>query len=282
MSGDSWHDDWSHYSDTALILGKSFDLLLSAQADIHNSSILNIFWDELRDHLSACDPIHFQRHGGVGAPAQLIFDYLLPSTTHHLSLVQYCPNDCYQNVVTCEWTLPTCLSEALWDQTVDSVDSVMDMDSVTIESWIDTYIKCKLATYLDNAIPTNLCEHGCNAQILHKIIFVDAPKMFAVEVPPESAPTPLPVVDLTLPGTNSPLYYKLTGIIYAGGYHFTAKFLTSDHKLWYYDGQKNNGHPYLDTDWNPSADIEHCDALAKFNERTAHVYIFSLENEDAT
>ena len=39
-------------------------------------------------------------------------------------------------------------------------------------------------------------------------------------------------------GNNIPLY--LRGIIYLGGYHFTARFIDSDGNIWFHDGQRGH------------------------------------------
>ena len=273
VSNELWRNAWSHCSQTTLMLAKSFDVLLSSEG---KNLLLNIFRDKLRDHLSALSPVQFPRHGAVGAPAQLIFDYLLPVTTRHLSLIKYCPNDCYHEVVPTPYhcSLPTTLSQALWNRPIDNSDWDMNAKTASISLWIEQYLRCKLDDYVTNTIPSSTYHHGCNLQILHKVALVDASKMFTLEVLPETMPTPLPQVDLRLPGLHSQLHYRLTGIIYSGSYHFTAKFITSDNRLWCHDGQTNNGHPYLDTDWDP---ISHNPNLVvKFGNCSAHIYIFCL------
>jgi len=80
---------------------------------------------------------------------------------------------------------------------------------------------------------------------------------------------------LTLEQDTGPgVVYALTGIIYVGGAHFSARFKDNSERWWAYDGMVNTGRPSLDS----VADVTQ---LTKLGDRVMHVLIYSLYSTDS-
>src|SRR6202044_2633379 len=72
------------------------------------------------------------------------------------------------------------------------------------------------------------------------------PSMLVVEPTPDTQPSVKPSLTLTVPGPANLETYWLRGIIYLQNFHFAARMLDSESRIWSYDGRKNNGTPWLD------------------------------------
>lgn len=77
FSPQCWLSWWNH-TPLNKTLAQHFDGLLSSPMRMSSCQEYNNIQDGLRDILSDRDPNHFLRHGPVGAPVDLIFDYIGP------------------------------------------------------------------------------------------------------------------------------------------------------------------------------------------------------------
>ena len=85
--------------------------------------------------------------------------------------------------------------------------------------WLNAYIKQRT----DHRCST------CNTKMINKLIFTDYPKFIAfhrdnVEV----------LWDTSIKWGEH--IYKLSGLIYYGQFHFTARIIANDGEIWYHDG----------------------------------------------
>jgi len=83
-------------------------------------------------------------------------------------------------------------------------------------------------------------------------------------------PSPL----ITLPTISGLATYKLSSIIYLGGFHFTCRLIIND-TIWRYDGRINHGCPQLESLCLPPSLKD----LLYLDERPAHIYIFALHHK---
>ncbi|KAI6126023.1 hypothetical protein EDD16DRAFT_1473856 [Pisolithus croceorrhizus] len=67
--------------------------------------------------------------------------------------------------------------------------------------------------------------------------------------------------------------YVLVGVIYLGGFHFSAHLCGSG-KVWNYDGHVNNGIPLQEPDIH---DFDLC-TLPCFEDQEAHLFVYALNS----
>jgi len=100
--------------------------------------------------------------------------------------------------------------------------------------------------------------------------------MLVIEVTPGTKPLVQLCIRLNMPGHDSVYNYNLCGVIYLGQFHFTARMINTNSKIWSYDGQKNHGMPWKDYGCNSTEDPTHIDALANLDGRSAYLYVYAL------
>ncbi|KIJ09419.1 hypothetical protein PAXINDRAFT_17496 [Paxillus involutus ATCC 200175] len=76
---------------------------------------------------------------------------------------------------------------------------------------------------------------------------------------------------LGLPIAHGTATYALKGIIYLGGFHFSARLIKGS-KIWSYDGRENGGSPWLETLPVTAIDLE------QLAGRKADIYVLPLFN----
>ncbi|KAI1785041.1 hypothetical protein LXA43DRAFT_900608, partial [Ganoderma leucocontextum] len=91
-------------------------------------------------------------------------------------------------------------------------------------------------TYINTALIVGFLGHcqPCD-QITHfRLRILTLPPLLCLEVP--STPTIHPDLTISIPCGPSLHSCRLVGILYAGGNHFTARYINTRHHVWYYDG----------------------------------------------
>jgi hypothetical protein len=73
--------------------------------------------------------------------------------------------------------------------------------------------------------------------VTRDISYRDVPSLLSLEYPDKDIRTSHRIVFVTDDG-HMPLH--LRGIIYSGGFHFTARIIHPDGSIWYHDGQKGH------------------------------------------
>src|SRR4051794_17527763 len=73
--------------------------------------------------------------------------------------------------------------------------------------------------------------------VTRDISYRDVPSLLSLEYPDKEIRASHKIVFVTDEG-HLPLY--LRGIIYSGGYHFTAQIICPDGSIWYHDEQKGH------------------------------------------
>lgn len=123
------------------------------------------------------------------------------------------------------------------------------------------------------------CEQSAgHDNVTWKMALKDTPPVLFFEVQSTQTITIIPSRTLVLPCQDGAATYRLEGIVYAGGQHFSARLITDDH-IWTYDGQTNAGHPQLETAVNLAIGSGDC-SLGLFSHlggRAAHVYVYSFQ-----
>ncbi|KAG2124754.1 hypothetical protein BD769DRAFT_1669245 [Suillus cothurnatus] len=106
-----------------------------------------------------------------------------------------------------------------------------------------------------------------------EITMADVPPVLFFELGPSDLPTVVLSNSLDLPSGSGMVEYRLKGIIYGGGGHFTAR-LFAEHGLWSYDGQVNDGRPCFE---GQSIDLLH---LRELDGCKAHLGIYALKSSN--
>jgi hypothetical protein len=82
----------------------------------------------------------------------------------------------------------------------------------------------------------DLCP-DCMSSMTCDIFYKDTPSILSLEYPDKDMRTSKKMVFNTEDG-HVPLY--LRGVIYLGGFHFTARIIHPDGSVWYHDGRKGH------------------------------------------
>ncbi|KAA1479923.1 hypothetical protein DENSPDRAFT_789689 [Dentipellis sp. KUC8613] len=81
----------------------------------------------------------------------------------------------------------------------------------------------------------------CNATKKHQVKFKrHLPPLLSIELLNQAA---IITQKITLTSEFESSVYKLRGIIYSGGFHFTARVIDSESNVWYYDGVTTKREP---------------------------------------
>jgi hypothetical protein len=90
----------------------------------------------------------------------------------------------------------------------------------------------------------NKCPQ-CNGSMMRTIYYTKTPDLLVLEYPNINMITSH---QITVNVYEKSVNLYLRGIVYAGGYHFTSRFISEDGTIWYHDGMttgamcKRNGH----------------------------------------
>ena len=270
----SFDDDtkraWCQQTTLSTIITPFFYHLIESQTNIMCTENFNKVRDEMRNFLSHSDAANFPRFGAVGAPAQLIFDYLKPSTQSNIYLSASCTSQTCTSSITptiCN-NIPTLLLSSLWSHWSQSCNEFSTPEQATIQDWIDFFIR-----YLQSTQNPVIHHNNCYDNRSSSHVYVDnPPPLLTFEVTPNTVPKIIPSQTITFQTQNSNTHYKLRAVIYHGNFHFTARLIQNE-IFWMYDSQKNNGHP-IQENFPPNIDIFH--AITTLQEQHAHIYIYSL------
>ena len=239
----------------------------------------NRIHDNLRDYLSADDPIQFKRRGAVGVPVDLIFDfYLTLPANNSLSLVYSCtaPIACKPKILNSALTnLPLIFNNVQWREWCVGTTDNADLECAFTQTWIDL----ALASIEQDPRSTSTdicCEFPCKSVCHRTICLSSPPPLLVVEVTPETHPLVFPSIVLDVPGPHDTKQYLLRAIIYLGHFHFTVRMIDSERNIWSYDGRRNSGIPWIDHGCKSMESAMDREALVTFDGRAAYLYIYAL------
>jgi hypothetical protein len=112
---------------------------------------------------------------------------------------------------------------------------------------------------MDNAVSISTVE----------LALVNAPPVLFFELYPVGQPSIVPSDTLDLPCQSGKARYRLKGIIYSGGRHFTTHLIV-DNVIWLYDGQVYDGKPHYES---TSLNVMQ---LRELNRQHAHICVYAL------
>lgn len=97
------------------------------------------------------------------------------------------------------------------------------------------------------------------------------PEMFFFKGSNNSFPVH-PTRTIALSDSHRTVQYSLRGIIYSGGYHFSARMIDDNDMVWKYDGRVNRGFPMLEGPLGLTFLIN--PSLLMLDGRTAYLFLF--------
>jgi hypothetical protein len=272
-------ETWKNWTPLSNALSHEFDALLLSPTRIASRIEYNRIRDNLRDYLSAKDPVQFKRHGAVGAPVDLIFDfYLTLPANNSLSMVYSCaaPLACGPKVLNPVLTnLPLIFNNVRWREWCAGTTGNADAERAFTQTWIDLAL-ASIERHLRSTSTDISCESPCESVRRHTVCLSSPPPLLVVEVTPETLPLVFPSMMLDVPGPHDTKRHLLRAIIYLGHFHFTARMIDSERNIWSYDGCRNGGIPWIDHGCKSTESAMDREALVTFDGRAAYLYIYAL------
>ena len=258
---------WTNNSRLTNLLTPSFQQLMASEENMMSSFLFNNVRDQLRDYLSHCDPIQFQRRGMVGASIEPIFGFL--STTESTQLCITCSPSPLINEY-----LPCLFFTSLWTTWSQECSKTETNSEATTQEWLDLAILAKQMKFHASS-PSSHNPSSANVCKNCRIYIKDPPPLLTFETAPDTVPNHLPCPSIILSTTTDTIEYKLRSIIYYGQYHFSARLFDNSQNIWAYDGQKNNGAPLPDNTCHMSSHLN-LTQMTTLQGRNAHFYVYSL------
>jgi hypothetical protein len=268
---------WRELTPLNRALAQSFDSLISSPTRMSSGNEYNIIRNGLRDFLSSRDPDRFPRHGAVGAPVDLIFDYLSLRNLGALTVMYTCPSlpICGPpSLIPTDHNLPLILNNVRWTEWSSAPQDIMD--KAPIQTWINNALRSRQED-TDLIPPSIPCDAPCDSARHSTICLTSPPPLLTIEVTPGTYPTVLPSMTLKIPGPQRVENYTLRAVIYLGQFHFTARMFDLQGNVWSHDGRKNNGRPWLDNSCGSSTNGIDRERITTFDGRSAYLYLYSLQ-----
>jgi hypothetical protein len=259
-----WRHQWRTSSDFNGTLAGFFDHILTAtqipMLRRQLPSLFNMYRDRVRDDLNAIDAVRFPRFGQNVVAASEIFDRMcnFEGTRRSVCLRFTCDNEGHQ-----PRTKERDLTYALIVHNPPPVEDGF-AERPTLQQWLSSYIN-ELRT---NPPPCYTCSVPCSGSSLSIAplpwIWIDIPhggdQRFTLS-------TALALEQDSRPSVG----YTLTGIIYVGGAHFSARWRGTAGQWWAYDGMVNSGRPLLDAIVD---DVQ----LTNLGSRVMHILFYRLDS----
>ena len=247
--------DWKH---TGLAvtnhLTDNLDQVLHTTTIASSSERLHFAREGMRDLLSAQDPIMFPRHGQIGTPVERIFEVTTLNDPQFLTQFE-CPGSppCTTAFISQRTRhLSFLLSSNLWE-VLDGMH-LPESHTASVQDWVNLSL---YSYHPENTVMELTCENPCT-EIQYGIPFISTPcPIIVFEITPGMTPSTVPNRILNIPDVDNEIRnYHLRGIIYYGGYHFTARLIDTHDIVWTYDSQIHNGLPQFDENF-PSLNNVH-------------------------
>lgn len=179
-------------------------------------------------------------------------------------------------IFTSTGTLSTICDHNGWQSLVrDSMVGSPMASSVSTQVWVNIFLQAQ-QSLISNVMPPPPCQK-CGGPCEHRVFFTRPPPLMTFEDVAQSLPSLLGSPTLELPTASGQVQYQLRGIIYEGGFHFSARMLEPNGLVWQYDGQVNGGHPAIDliaSDLNFTTPSSHYQALTTLDHRRAHLLVY--------
>ena len=200
--------------------------------------------DSVRRDIHSSDPSSFP-YGAHGTNIKSLTEVVFNNEMSFGSRTLSCAS--------CRYTSNDDLTELLWDMNVNYQGSIQD--------WIDEY---------QYRLTGETCPN-C-AQPLHQRVIVDSLMPFIL-VNSEQQRVNISHEVHVSSSDDSVHMYKLAGIVYLGGYHFTSRFVEKNGNVRYHDGIETGGSCFVEGKLNtltPSS-------LRRCKDRLASMVVYKLD-----
>lgn len=219
------------------------DISRYENGDVHLSRHVDRLRDIVRDELSNSRPLIFTRRGNAYASAVEVLDDIMRPVHPYCSVRTYCV---------------FCGSDSSAENAGDA--SYMFAADATLWSGHGLHppLFCRtsklLSTYLC-AKPGRRCSQcGCDTATVSRHMNFPL-SVFHVDLSDFTAVTRvMPEMHASFSVDGSILKYRLYGIVYVGHGHFSSRFVDLHDRVWFHDGQLNDGRCVLDSTLHPGND----------------------------
>lgn len=265
----SWRQEWCGSSDFNRMSAGFFDHILTAMRTplIRRQlpSLFNMYRDRIRDHLNAIDAANFPRFGGnIVAVSDIFVRMCRFNGDPRLVSVEYsCDDPSHRPLIKGD-----SLTFILIQHTLSAVDLAPSTGNPpTLQQWISSYL-------LRLRAERPLCR-TCRKLYSHSsLTFTPLPWVW-IDISPQSNGLSTLSTTLAIKQDFKPdIDYTLTGIIYGGQNHFSARWRDNSGRWWVHDGMVDSGRPSLDAVTN---DVQ----LTRLGLRVMHILIYRLISADS-
>ncbi|EMD30855.1 hypothetical protein CERSUDRAFT_60787 [Gelatoporia subvermispora B] len=172
---------------------------------------LEIARDRIRDCLSQSQPRLFPRTGPEFCAVADVAEHLFDGMVANVVQVVQCQSCAYRMEESTSYLAPS-----------------MPVENIRID---------KLLNNLLNSCPGRICSQ-CGAKVNVAVHHIETPWILFVELPVASQDAQSFVIPRSVELDHTPPVrtWKLAGIVYGGGSHFTARYCDTSGKLWFHDG----------------------------------------------
>ena len=224
-------------------------------------SLFNLYRDKVRDCLSAINPTDFPRFGQIPIPAAEIFVHMGRSEGHHrlVSFKFTCDDESHL-----PRTKQYGATFVLVERNTPPAGHAGFTPKPTLQQWLSSYFREMRAN-------APQC-HSCCAPYPHSSSSVTPLPWIWIDIPNGGDRRFTLSTALTLEQESGPnTGYTLTGIIYVGGAHFSARFKDDSERWWVYDGMVNSGRPSLDP-------VTNITQLTTLRDRVMYILLYRLDS----
>lgn len=244
-----WRRSWISLASLNADLAGQYDHLCDSMDRLLSSQEFDKARDHFRQSLEVLSPAHFRTHGQVGASASHIMELMMAESACRPHVQTQCIASCAADnmgtVLAATQALPTICDHNAWEALIrDSRVGNPKASSMSTQAWVNIFIQgVKLVSMnAHGLLPCKECGGGTEV----RVFFDDPPPLITFEVVADSLPSLLGSSTLAVPIASGLAEYRLRGIIYEGGFHFSACMLDPEGVVWQYDDRVNDGQPSYD------------------------------------
>jgi hypothetical protein len=278
-SGFQLRQDFISGSPTANMLGHFFESLLDSPSCTTTCTMFDYYRDKLCDELSSKYPEQFPCFGQHGAAVSAILDVPLPFSGHKLIAIPSCSNRCNLNLSTNleadAGILNTVVPSELRHNSAATTSIPVNLNRYVSDFLHRTSQDPSLRPIHASASCAE-CEMGL---MTFSSTFVNAPPVLFLEVPMEAGSSlsevhPSWYIEVPSPSLRN--VYRLSAVVYLGGFHFTYRLISENGSVWKYDGQINNVVPIFEFSAQPERSESEILQFLSLDSRKAHIYVYSI------
>ncbi|KAG2128456.1 hypothetical protein BD769DRAFT_1387498 [Suillus cothurnatus] len=220
-----WSTSWSGENPIQCHLLSSFQTLLHPPTH-HSSLRFDQERDSFRDLLSLYDPRKFPRTGSQLASVEAILEYVCRDNERMLQKVDMADQSGATRAEVLTFTLPTYCGPLHRNE--------QERTCLSLDIWLQMWFERQNAKL--NHSPTPAIDTQVR---VWRTLLCSPPSFLYFSLAVRQELVVEPSVTFTLPCGTGKAVYKLAGIVYFGGLHFTARLFTNEGEL-EYDSQTND------------------------------------------